>query len=744
MAESSECNRNAVACGGGLDYAEWTGAMLAGPGNTLWGVRVSYQEGAKFLDRWEIYEIAKAGPYAADGSFAQMEAGPLTVTWARLRDNEMVGEVSVRQDGTAVRVEAYPAHHFEGSGLEISPDDPAFAAYVGPCRFRLGSDGAIVGRSPHVVTVAGLTNITGGNAIITGRRQEILDESQGVDHFRLEILPSPGVTPLDCPSSEASEPGTESLRAGRDFRLGKGDRLTLRARVSASPIAPAGATDQKATLSVVEQAAKQHQSTRLWGEGPLGKAIEATYQELLWMSTWHPFEKKVFLPPGRAWMRGGGYNLWGWDENFNAVLAAVVNGNLAAANVWMALGCERLGPYAVWAVYQRQGDAALLRDCYPTYRKIYPPGNATLVRGNSRGGDKNWSVGKGMDDTPMREHGRHMGELFSLDASCMKAWSLEALAWMATALGEEADAAQYRRDHQVMVATLNLVFWNPEHGTYRNRYFSGEWAVTESPTSFYPWLACAPSAQQSDRLAKTLLNPDKFWGPYVIPSLAKDDPEYGKPSFEEHAGRIFPPYSYWRGAVWAPPNFLTYEGLKRYELDEIAAELAAKSVDLWWGNWTAHGWSSENYDPRTGERSKMWSHKHQSWSMLLPLLGLKELIDVEWWDAAEAIRFGSMSNEGSAVRNCRVRGRSCDVSIGEGRTQMRRDDGVTFLAVGGPCVVRGFRAHERECSFRVKSGQALRIELTLTGAEPVTLDVPAGYHRVAIEAGRASVTPYQR
>jgi glycogen debranching enzyme len=64
-----------------------------------------------------------------------------------------------------------------------------------------------------------------------------------------------------------------------------------------------------------------------------------------------------------------------------------------------------------------------------------------------------------------------------------------------------------------------------------------------------------------------LTNPDEFWGRWVLPSIARNDPAY-------------PDQNYWRGRIWAPMNFLVYLGLRNYDVPEVQAELAAKSRRL--------------------------------------------------------------------------------------------------------------------------------------------------------------------
>ena len=109
-----------------------------------------------------------------------------------------------------------------------------------------------------------------------------------------------------------------------------------------------------------------------------------------------------------------------------------------------------------------------------------------------------------------------------------------------------------------------------------------------------------------------LYNPNEFWGEYVLPSIAFNDPDYTS-------------NDYWRGRIWAPMNFLVYLGLKNYNLKKAQKDLAAKSKSLLLNQWTNNGYVCENYNSQTGEcddvnRCDLFYH----WGGLLGFISLME------------------------------------------------------------------------------------------------------------------------
>ena len=92
----------------------------------------------------------------------------------------------------------------------------------------------------------------------------------------------------------------------------------------------------------------------------------------------------------------------------------------------------------------------------------------------------------------------------------------------------------------------------------------GNFVAPLAPTSFYPLIAGIGSPEEHAALVERYLRAtDKFGGAFGLPSVTRDDPAYGD-------------NVYWRGRIWGPLNFWTYQGLRRAGLD---GEAAGKALD---------------------------------------------------------------------------------------------------------------------------------------------------------------------
>ena len=100
--------------GVGYDYRAINGAMLVGKNGSMWGVRVLYYSGKKWLDNDDfVSNMGSSCANTADGSFAHFTSGPLSVKWVRQNDHSLVLQVSSRRK-LRVRVIFYPCYDCPG------------------------------------------------------------------------------------------------------------------------------------------------------------------------------------------------------------------------------------------------------------------------------------------------------------------------------------------------------------------------------------------------------------------------------------------------------------------------------------------------------------------------------------------------------------------------------------------------------------------------------------------------------
>jgi neutral trehalase len=224
----------------------------------------------------------------------------------------------------------------------------------------------------------------------------------------------------------------------------------------------------------------------------------------------------------------------------------------------------------------------------------------------------------GLDNSPMYQDMpydpvAHRMQLADVGLMSMYIADCHALADLAGRLGRTEVVAELNDRAERYTEKLKTL-WCEKTGLYLNkRLDNGHLETRLSPTHFYPLLAKVPTQAQAERMINEhLLNPAEFWGEWVLPSIARNDPAY-------------PDQNYWRGRIWAPMNFLVYLGLCNYDLSEARRELARKSEQLLLKEWREHGHVCENYCADTGtgcgkENSDAFYH----WGGLLGLISVLE------------------------------------------------------------------------------------------------------------------------
>ena len=285
----------------------------------------------------------------------------------------------------------------------------------------------------------------------------------------------------------------------------------------------------------------------------------------------------------------------------------------------------------------------------------------------------------GLDNSPMWDGVKFNEQSHTMeqdDVGLSSLWALDgwALAEIAHVLGRSEEEQNLRRDFQEMTARVNELMWSEADGMYFNRRWDGSFNRRISPTNFHPLLAGIASPERAKRMVEQyLLNPQKFWGEYVVPATPRDDP-------------AFKDQNYWRGRIWGPTNYLVYEGLKRTGLDDAAAELARKSTLLFLKEWHDKGHIHENYNTVLGIGDDVVgsSVRYYAWGGLLPLTMVEELIDVEAWGSG--FRVGSLSEEKASVSNFWIGKDRYDVFLGPGLRVMR--NGENLLESDHPVVLR--------------------------------------------------------
>jgi len=192
----------------------------------------------------------------------------------------------------------------------------------------------------------------------------------------------------------------------------------------------------------------------------------------------------------------------------------------------------------------------------------------------------NHPYSSGLDDSPLWDYGMPVE---SPDLNTYLCVQMGSLAEMAEALGMEAEGAMWRRRAAAIVRRMIESFWDEEAGLFRALHDEQPIPVV-TPFNLYPlWTGQLPEAIR-DRLVAHLTDGDEFWGEYVIPTVARNDPHYD-------------PETMWRGPVWININYFFIEALRQAGEEALARRLREKTLEMVMSRVSIY----EYYNSETGE-----------------------------------------------------------------------------------------------------------------------------------------------
>lgn len=424
-------------------------------------------------------------------------------------------------------------------------------------------------------------------------------------------------------------------------------------------------TGKNRSLTEVQELIAAHKKAHAEGSarfGELQPMYEAMESALGWDTVYDAKHDRVISPVSRLWSIGsGGYVLFCWDNFFAGFMASLGNRELAYSNLREILEeqtQEGFVPNFAYATGQCSADrsqppvgSAMLLETYRIHgekwivEELYEDllrwncwfaehrmnGSGALCWGSEeipvKYGNRWETTGvhdtfgaaleSGLDNSPMYDDvpfnkETHRLELEDVGLTGLYILDCRSLIDLAKLIGRDEDIARLQERMEKACAGLEGL-WDEENGFYYNRRRdTGEFSRRISPTNFYALFSPDVSPKRQRRIAEHYYNPSEFYGEWMLPSIARNDPAYLD-------------QEYWRGRVWAPLNFLVYLALARTELEDVRHDLAQKSAKLFMKEWTEHRHVHENYSALTGEGCDSGnSDKFYHWGALLCVIALAD------------------------------------------------------------------------------------------------------------------------
>jgi len=167
-------------------------------------------------------------------------------------------------------------------------------------------------------------------------------------------------------------------------------------------------------------------------------------------------------------------------------------------------------------------------------------------------------------------------ELECLDLTLMVIKEMRSLSEIAKELGKIDESNEWKKKADETSKLVNERMWDNEKEFYFSvnkedhtfKFMTRDLRREEIIGFLALWAEAAPK-ERAEKLVKKLLDKNKFWRKYGIPTLAADDEWYTP--YVDYCCK-------WNGPVWLLWNYMVLDGLKKYGYNKIANQLADKMM----------------------------------------------------------------------------------------------------------------------------------------------------------------------
>lgn len=167
--------------------------------------------------------------------------------------------------------------------------------------------------------------------------------------------------------------------------------------------------------------------------------------------------------------------------------------------------------------------------------------------------------------------------------------NLQLLATLWRRLGDEVQAGTYEHRRGLAMEGLESMCWNDEDGLYYDIEGPNRQQVRVNTfTCLMPLFLADLPHDRAMRLIKHITDPDEYWTPFPIPSVAVNHPDFAPST----SGGIL----VWRGPTWVNSNWYLALGLLRHGRADLAEHVAVMTLEA-----IRRSGFREYYNPYTGE-----------------------------------------------------------------------------------------------------------------------------------------------
>ena len=697
--------------GYGMETAAPNGMLFAGKLGTLWGVRISYQKVAKWVEP-EDFLLDMGNFFAANkgGRFAYFNHGDITASIINYKKDSLVLSLS-GMSKVKVRVEAYP----------IAPSDAKIK----------NKDDQIIGEANQRAVIPGTIKANDYDMEIRDRYEvEFSSSSAKKEYFVLKAYSPPEVILEN--NRIIFEYALDSQFSKIIFFMAVGGKEILE---NFPDIEELNNGSNKAELIFTAE--------KMAGSGLLGENLSNAVSKSVWHKIYDPyFRFPIFIEDRKSFNKYYSYDTL--ELSTGALIQALMGEyENAIKQLFICPEDKVLGALTAWILFCRTRNKNIIENVFEPLMNLFE------IDGELVKADKMTlrELAYKQKNSPMKNIKND--DLYSLDMSSYKYMTLDILVRMAQITNNSA-LKKLKQARFELKKNINNNLYNPKIGLYMDRYLNGEFIPIYGANSFLP--LAAGGIDDIDILERVLLNlkdRKKFGGEFMVPTLSASHPLYGKKGVDD-LGNETEPFENYTGMISPRINFLIYLGLKRYGVSELQGKLALSSVKMYSNLLKKYNITPNFYLPEKNKKPKTALRQSLSGN-LMAFIGMMEILDVEYFkeDLRPSICFGTFVEGGHRLANIELLGHTFSVNISDEEALVIMDGEEVFKGNGGKFIVRNFVENPNGAEFLIYSKEDITLNISLpifaldfSGQKnQYTFNVERGKNKIIIDKDK--VKPYK-
>ncbi|MFK5855837.1 MAG: trehalase family glycosidase [Bacteroidota bacterium] len=198
-----------------------------------------------------------------------------------------------------------------------------------------------------------------------------------------------------------------------------------------------------------------------------------------------------------------------------------------------------------WRYYQISGDTSRFQHVLQVLIKYYEWTEKNCRTAKGKGLFYITSLGSGMDNTPRN----NVGKGAWIDYSSQQALAALYISKIAKVQNDINTQELYSEKYSEIKTKINTLLWNDSTHFYYDFTENEVLNSTMHIGAFWTLISEVCTSDNLPYITSHLQNPEEFWRPHLIPTLAANQPEFDEKGH------------YWLGSVWAPTNYMVIKGL---------------------------------------------------------------------------------------------------------------------------------------------------------------------------------------